>query len=93
MDAALAAALTAAIPLLIICLYGLWRQKPEPDNTKHPPQEATTMDTVSINLFMNNLKTLIEQSVSSHTPIKVTRQDGDDFVVLSAADWEREQQK
>ena len=50
------------------------------------------MDTVSVNRFRDNLKTLVEQVVSSHTPLKVTRRSGDDFVVLSAEDWEREQE-
>lgn len=50
------------------------------------------MDTVSVNRFRDNLKTIIEQVVSDHTPLKVTRRAGDDFVVLSAEDWEREQE-
>ncbi len=50
------------------------------------------MDTVSVNRFRDNLKTLVEQSISNHTPLKVTRRTGDDFVVMSAEDWEREQE-
>ena len=50
------------------------------------------MDTVSVNKFRENLKSFIEQVVSQHTPIKVTRRSGEDFVVLSADDWEREQE-
>jgi antitoxin YefM len=50
------------------------------------------MDTVSVNRFRDNLKSLIEQVVSEHEPLKVTRRSGDDFVVLSAEDWEREQE-
>ena len=30
--------------------------------------------------------------VSRHIPLKVTRRNGEDFVVLSAEDWEREQE-
>lgn len=50
------------------------------------------MDTVSVNQFRDKLKTYVEQVVSNHTPIKVTRRAGEAFVVVSADDWEREQE-
>jgi antitoxin YefM len=50
------------------------------------------MDCVSVNKFRDNLKSLVEQVVSDHLPLKVTRRGGDDFVVVSADDWEREQE-
>ena len=50
------------------------------------------MDSISVNRFRDNLKAFVEQVVSNHTPIKVTRRAGDDFVVMSADDWEREQE-
>ena len=50
------------------------------------------MDVVSVNRFRDNLKTLVEQVVSSHEPLKVTRRAGDDFIVMNADDWEREQE-
>ncbi|NHN36176.1 type II toxin-antitoxin system Phd/YefM family antitoxin [Pseudomaricurvus alcaniphilus] len=50
------------------------------------------MDTVSVNKFRDNLKTLVEQVVSQHEPLKVTRRAGEAFVVMSADDWEREQE-
>ena len=50
------------------------------------------MDSVSVNKFRDNLKSLVEQVVSKHMPLKVTRRGGDDFVVVSADDWEREQE-
>lgn len=50
------------------------------------------MDTVSVNQFRDNLKSLVEQVISRHEPLKVTRRAGEDFVVISAADWEREQE-
>jgi len=50
------------------------------------------MDTVSVNKFRDNLKTLVEQVVTNHEPLKVTRRAGDDFVVMSADDWKREQE-
>ena len=50
------------------------------------------MDTVSVNQFRDNLKTFVEQVVNDHNPIKVTRRAGEAFVVISADDWEREQE-
>ncbi len=50
------------------------------------------MDTVSVNKFRDNLKSYVEQVVNKHIPIKVTRRAGQDFVVVSADDWEREQE-
>ena len=50
------------------------------------------MDTISVNRFRDNLKSFIEQVVNRHEPIKVTRRAGEDFVVVGAEDWEREQE-
>ena len=50
------------------------------------------MDTISVNKFRDNLKSVVEQVVSRHEPMKVTRRAGEAFVVLSAEDWEREQE-
>ena len=50
------------------------------------------MDTISINKFRDNLKGFVEQVVSRHEPLKVTRRAGEAFVVMSAEDWEREQE-
>jgi antitoxin YefM len=50
------------------------------------------METVSVNKFRDNLKSLVEQSLSRHEPLRVTRRTGEDFVILSAEDWEREQE-
>ena len=50
------------------------------------------MDSVSVNKFRDNLKSYVEQVVTNHLPLKVTRRSGDDFVVMSADDWEREQE-
>jgi len=50
------------------------------------------MDAISVNKFRDNLKSLVEQVVTRHEPLKVTRRAGDDFVVMSAEDWEREQE-
>ncbi len=50
------------------------------------------MESVSVNQFRDNLKSYVEQSISEHSPVRVTRRNGEDFVVLSAEDWEREQE-
>ena len=50
------------------------------------------MDSISVNKFRDNLKTFVEQVVNNHAPIKVTRRSGDDFIVMSAEDWERERE-
>jgi antitoxin YefM len=50
------------------------------------------MDCVSYNKFRDNLKAVVERVVGDHAPIKVTRRAGQDFIVMSAEDWEREQE-
>ena len=50
------------------------------------------MDTISVNKFREHLKSFVEQVVSNHLPLKVTRRSGEDFVVMSAEDWERDQE-
>jgi antitoxin YefM len=50
------------------------------------------MDSVSVNKFRDNLKAVVERVVGDHTPIKVTRRAGEDFIVMSADDWECEQE-
>jgi len=50
------------------------------------------MDSISVNKFRDNLKRFVEQVITEHLPLKVTRRSGADFIVLSADDWEREQE-
>lgn len=50
------------------------------------------METVSVNKFRDNLKNFVEQVADQHLPLKVTRRNGEDFVVIGADDWEREQE-
>lgn len=50
------------------------------------------MDSISVNRFRDNLKTLVERVTTEHNPLKVTRRGGENFVVISAEDWEREQE-
>ncbi|MEQ8471240.1 MAG: type II toxin-antitoxin system Phd/YefM family antitoxin [Marinoscillum sp.] len=50
------------------------------------------MDSISVNLFREKLKFFVEKAINTNVPIKVTRRSGKDFVVLSAEDWDREQE-
>ena len=50
------------------------------------------MTSISINQFTNNLQAFIKQVIQQHTPLKITNQDGADFVVVSAEDWEQQQE-
>ncbi len=50
------------------------------------------MDSISVNKFRDNLKYFVEQVVNEHLPLKVTRRSGEDFIVVSAEDWAREQE-
>lgn len=50
------------------------------------------MESISVNRFRDNLKSFAEQVVSEHIPLRVTRRNGTDFVVVSAEDWERDQE-
>ncbi len=50
------------------------------------------MDSISVNKFRENLRTFVEQVISRHHPLKVTRRSGEAFVVIGAEDWEREQE-
>jgi antitoxin YefM len=55
-------------------------------------QIEVNMDSISVNQFRDNLKAYVEQTVSEHEPIKVTRRAGESFIVMSSEDWEREQE-
>jgi antitoxin YefM len=50
------------------------------------------VDSISVNQFREKLKHCVETVIQEHQPLKVTRRNGGDFVVMSAEDWEREQE-
>lgn len=50
------------------------------------------MESVSVNKFRDNLKTFVEEVASRHEPLRVTRRNGTDFVVMSLEDWESDQE-
>ncbi len=47
---------------------------------------------LSVNKFRANLKTFVDRAINDHIPIRVRRRAGRDFIVMSAEDWEREQE-
>ena len=50
------------------------------------------MRELSVNKFKDNIKSFVDHAISEHEPIRVRRRTGRDFVVMSAEDWEREQE-
>ncbi|MCX6271571.1 MAG: type II toxin-antitoxin system Phd/YefM family antitoxin [Bacteroidetes bacterium] len=47
---------------------------------------------MSVNKFRANLKEFVDKVISEHQAIRVNRRSGQDFIVVSAEDWEREQE-
>jgi antitoxin YefM len=54
--------------------------------------EVITMIQLSVNKFRAHLKSFVDQAINNHIPLWVRRRAGKDFIVLSAEDWEREQE-
>ena len=50
------------------------------------------MNSITTNQFTNNLQNRIKQVINQQTSLKITNQDGADFVVISAEDWEQQQE-
>lgn len=46
------------------------------------------MTETTTNHFRQNLKSHVDHVVRNHEIMKVTRRNGEDFVVLSASDWQ-----
>jgi len=47
---------------------------------------------LSVNKFRANIKEIVDKAITEHRPIRINRRSGKDFVVISAEDWEREQE-
>lgn len=47
---------------------------------------------MTVNEFRSNLKASVDEVIQDHVPLRVTRRSGEDFVVISAQDWESEQE-
>jgi antitoxin YefM len=50
------------------------------------------MKEMTVSEFQSHLQTAVERVIEEHTPLRVAGQGGEDFVVVSAQDWEREQE-
>lgn len=50
------------------------------------------MREMSAHEFRSHLREAVEEVVEDHVPLRVKRRGGQDFVVVSAEDWEREQE-
>ncbi|MGK7944653.1 MAG: type II toxin-antitoxin system Phd/YefM family antitoxin [Microcystaceae cyanobacterium] len=50
------------------------------------------MNAISINQFTNNIQDFIKQVIEQHTPLKITSQNGEDLIIMSAEDWEQQQE-
>lgn len=47
---------------------------------------------ISVNEFRANIKTYVDTAISNHEPLKVSRRNGGNFIVMSLEDFEREQE-
>jgi len=47
---------------------------------------------LSVNKFRANIKGFVDKAIEEHLPIRINRRSGKDFIVISAEDWEREQE-
>ena len=50
------------------------------------------MNHVNVNQFQDNIKHFIQQVINQHIPLKVKGNNGQDFVIISAEDWEQQQE-
>lgn len=50
------------------------------------------MRELSVNKFRANIKSFVDQSISEHEAIRVRRRAGKDSIVMSAENWDREQE-
>jgi antitoxin YefM len=50
------------------------------------------MERTTANQFRDKLKDHVDRAINNHEPLHVTRRRGGDFVVLSLADFEAEQE-
>ena len=47
---------------------------------------------LSVNKFRANLKEFVDKAIAEHQPIRVNCIENKDFIILSAEEWEREQE-
>jgi antitoxin YefM len=47
---------------------------------------------LSVNKFRANIKNFVDKAIEEHQVIRINRRSGKDFIVISAEDWECEQE-
>lgn len=47
---------------------------------------------LSVNKFRANLKDFVDKAIAEHLAIRVKRRAGKDFIIVSAEDWDRDQE-
>ena len=47
---------------------------------------------LSVNKFRANLKNIVDKAIGEHLAIRVKRRAGKDFIIVSAEDWDRDQE-
>lgn len=50
------------------------------------------MRETTVNQFRAHLKDEVEKVIKRHEPLRITRRNGEAFVVISSEDWEQEQE-
>ena len=50
------------------------------------------MTSITFQQFANNLQDLVKQVIVNHDLLKITNQNGEEFMVVSAEDWEQQQE-
>jgi PHD/YefM family antitoxin component YafN of YafNO toxin-antitoxin module len=46
------------------------------------------MQETTANIFRQNLKSEVDRCINNHEALRVTRRNGDNFVVLGESDWQ-----
>jgi antitoxin YefM len=49
------------------------------------------MDSINVDTFEKNIQDYVETVFDNHKPLKINN-NGKDFIIISAEDWEREQE-
>jgi len=47
---------------------------------------------LSVSKFKANLKGYVDKAIEEHQAIRINRRSGKDFIIVSAEDWERDQE-
>ncbi len=50
------------------------------------------MNNISINTFTKNVKDWVKKVITNHEPLQINNDNGEDFIIISVEDWQREQE-